>query len=360
MKKDIKFLGDLEKQLKNVSKRNKKKIISKYRNIIDSEKKEGKKISNIIKDLGTPKKVAEYEIEIIKNSTLFTKIKTIFNSIKKTIKEKKQEKKKKEIKETIRKEILPTKEEMLEEVTEIVTEKKVFESKKNRSIRITKKILGTVLLIIAVFIWFWLATIFIASLFAYLDGVKFYGLNILLFGTSLLGLWFVILIRNLTFEHKIYKKLNFISLIVILMITASGTALTINKISTIKTIKDVSEKYSMTRYYKAYQLPTEADKKLYVSFNSNYKTNYIVEYDSKLENEIKLEVKYYDCYYDFFIKQSTNYNLYVSLKTDSRDRLSVYIDDFKEGKVFDTDELERYTVKITMNKKDLERVVINN
>ena len=72
---------------------------------------------------------------------------------------------------------------------------------------------------------------------------------------------------------------------------------------------------------------------------------------------VKVEVKYYECYYDYFIKQTSN-SAYMSLKLDNRDRLSVYIDDLKEGLVFDNDELSRYSVKITINKDDINRLVI--
>ena len=77
-----------------------------------------------------------------------------------------------------------------------------------------------------------------------------------------------------------------------------------------------------------------------------------------MNGKIGVEVKYYECYYNFYNKKS-NHNVYISLKQDYRDKLSVYIENLKENKIYDSDELSRYTVKITGNKKDLERVVIN-
>lgn len=384
MKKDQKYLNDLEKRLGKISKKNKEKIIAKYRKIIDEKKSEGKKIVDILKEIGTTNKVAENELLELNSKKKFLNLKSINifkrkkeskdnneknnDKIAKKIFKKKDKKasenifkkifKKKTKKEKIIDSIEETKEEIIEEAASIIPEKKIFESKKSRIKRITYKSLGLIFLIILLFIWLWSTTVFIASLFALLDGVKFYGLNILLLGISLIGLWLVILFRNIIFKHEYNKKNNFISLLVIIVIIALGLAMTIYKISNIKTVKDVSEKYSMTKYYKIYDLPKEENKKYNLTFNSNYKTNYVIEYDNKLNNQVKVEVKYYDCYYDFYVKQSSNYNLYISLKSDSRDRLSVYINDFKDNKVYDSDELERYTVKITINEKDKDKLNI--
>ena len=133
----------------------------------------------------------------------------------------------------------------------------------------------------------------------------------------------------------------------------------IKQVSEIKTVKDVNIKYNMTNKFNTYEFSNDPDKKYAITFNSNYNTQYIIDYDDTLNNKFKLEVKYYECYYDYYIKETSN-NIYVSLKLDNRDRLSVYIDDIKEGLVFDNDELSRYFVKITVNPKDAERLVINN
>ena len=42
---------------------------------------------------------------------------------------------------------------------------------------------------------------------------------------------------------------------------------------------------------------------------------------------------------------------------DYRDKLSVYIENLRDNKVYDSDELSRYTVKIIGNKKDLEEKI---
>ena len=53
MKKDKKFLEELEKELKKVKSKKKKEIISKYENIIKEEKSKNRKITDILKSIGT-------------------------------------------------------------------------------------------------------------------------------------------------------------------------------------------------------------------------------------------------------------------------------------------------------------------
>ena len=113
----------------------------------------------------------------------------------------------------------------------------------------------------------------------------------------------------------------------------------------------------MTRVYDKLDLPKDESKKFYITFNANYKNDYVIEYDENLKDQIKLEVKYYENYYDYYIKKSNN-NVYISLKIDDRDRISSYISDFKEGKIYSTDELSRYTIKITINENDKDRLEI--
>ena len=59
------------------------------------------------------------------------------------------------------------------------------------------------------------------------------------------------------------------------------------------------------------------------------------------------------------MKKNVN-DIYVSLSLDYRDRLSVYLENLKENKIYDKNELSRYTVKITMNERDKDRVIIEN
>ncbi len=392
MKKDQKFLNELNDKLGDISKKNKEKVISKYKNIIDDEKKKGKKITDIIKSLGKIDDIVSKEIEENKSHNLTYKIKHIFAKKEKTKKESKIKKfedkvndfeerfnakftrknktkknidkikdKTKEISKEIKNASEELKQDFKNEISEfssITTTKKIFESKKERRHRIFIKILKVIIIAILLFIWLWASIAFMAGLFAILDGIKIYGINISLFAIMLLSLWTLLVVNKSLFKKKINKIFWFISLIVIIFVLAVGIALTAYKISKIKTIKDVSDKYNFTRKYEEYNLPQNESKKFYIYFNGNYNTQYEYEYSESMNGKIGIEVKYYECYYNFYTKKG-NHNVYISLKQDYRDKLSVYIENLKDNKVYDSDELSRYTVKIIGNEKDLERVVVN-
>lgn len=426
MKKDKKFLLELENELNSISKKQKDAIILKYRNIIDEELNKKRKIKEILKEIGTPKSVAEKEIEEIKKEnklriikekiiilfektkdiivkigkSISTTAKKIYKSITKDIQLKSKEEKqkikdnkdktkkvknkkkktKKEInfKEKIKKlfkkkkdknvikevkeEIEETFDNVIEEVnevTEIVTEKPIFLSKKERRKKLILRVLGLLLISIVIIIWLWIGILFVASLFALLDGVKLYGVNITLLGLDVLVLWIIIMLNKLIFKRKNNFKLNLIITLSSVFVIAVGISLTIYKLSKLEIVTDVSQKYNMTTKYDTYKMPSKAEDKMYIMFNSNYDTQYIVNYDNKLKGKFKVEVKYYENYYDYYIKKSSN-NIYISLSRDSRDRISSYIDDFKENKIYKEEELSRYTVKITISEEDYQRLVIKN
>ena len=371
MKKDRKFLIALELNLSKLTKKNRDKIVSKYYDIIEEEKSKKRKITSILKDLGKPEEVAKREIENLKkNNRIKDKINNVINTLKNHFKNKTKKVKKESLiskiknkikrKDTLKNNIEDVIEESKEEiinVSEIVTDKNIFEKRSTRIKRIVYKTLGMILTIILLFIWLWLVIIFMASIFALLDGVKIYGINIALLGIVLLVLTIVILINKSIFRKKISLKWSLIFIISFIVIIAFGITLSLKEISKIKTTHDVSDKYTMTRSFTTYKSPSN-NKPLYITFNSNYKTKYIIEYDESMKGKIGVEVKYYECYYDYFIKKGSD-NIYISLKLNKRDRLSVYIDDLKEGKIYDNDELERYTVKITGSKSDIEKVIID-
>lgn len=254
-------------------------------------------------------------------------------------------------------------EEVFEDITadavEEIAEKHIFESKEARRKRIILTTLGVTLTIILIFIWLWITVIAIACGFAYLDGVKFVGLIIAAFGVDFLWLWIVVMINRAVFHKKNSLRLNLIIVFVCVALIALGIVLFVRKLYSIKTVEDVSDKYSMTTKYDTYMLPSDSSRKLSVMFNSNYKTQYIVDYDENMLGKVKVEVKYYEAYYDYFIKKSSNI-VYVSLKVDDRDRLSTYISDIKDGVIYDSDEMARYIVKITMSEEDKNRIEIIN
>lgn len=404
MKKEKKFLNDLENKLSGISKKDRDKIIEKYRNIIHEEKSNNKRIIDILKELGSTDLVAEKEIQSLKSNG---KIKIFFNNVKEFItkdiqftkKEKKEKPKKEKIKkekikkekknkirkekvkrenifkvlkskfnfkkkdkDTLKENIIETKEEVKEElpnIVESITEKKIFESKGKRIRRIIFRTLGILLIICLLFIWLWVTVLLMSSMFAILDGIKYYGFNIALFGIDLLLLIIVILVNKLIIGKKISIKWTLISVILTLIIIACGISLFMKQISKIDIVKDVSDKYTMTRKYEKISLPSNLDKITRISFNSHYDTKYTIEYDNTLDNKITIETKYYESYYDYYMKKNVN-DIYVSLSLDYRDRLSVYLENLKENKIYDKNELSRYTVKITMNERDKDRVIIEN
>lgn len=404
MKKEKKFLNDLENKLSGISKKDRDKIIEKYRNIIHEEKSNNRRIVDILKELGSTDLVAEKEIQSLKSNG---KIKIFFNNVKEFItkdiqftkKEKKEKPKKEKIKkekikkekknkvrkekvkrenifkvlkskfnfkkkdkDTLKENIIETKEEVKEElpnIVESITEKKIFESKGKRIRRIIFRTLGILLIICLLFIWLWVTVLLMSSMFAILDGIKYYGFNIALFGIDLLLLIIVILVNKLIIGKKISIKWTLISVILTLIIIACGISLFMKQISKIDIVKDVSDKYTMTRKYEKISLPSNLDKVTRISFNSHYDTKYTIEYDNTLDNKITIETKYYESYYDYYMKKNVN-DIYVSLSLDYRDRLSVYLENLKENKIYDKNELSRYTVKITMNERDKDRVIIEN
>lgn len=404
MKKEKKFLNDLENKLSGISKKDRNKIIEKYRNIIHEEKSNNRRIVDILKELGSTDLVAEKEIQSLKSNG---KIKIFFNNVKEFItkdiqftkKEKKEKPKKEKIKkektkkekknkvrkekvkrenifkvlkskfnfkkkdkDTLKENIIETKEEVKEElpnIVESITEKKIFESKGKRIRRIIFRTLGTLLIICLLFIWLWVTVLLMSSMFAILDGIKYYGFNIALFGIDLLLLIIVILVNKLIIGKKISIKWTLISVILTLIIIACGISLFMKQISKIDIVKDVSDKYTMPRKYEKISLPSNLDKVTRISFNSHYDTKYTIEYDNTLDNKITIETKYYESYYDYYMKKNVN-DIYVSLSLDYRDRLSVYLENLKENKIYDKNELSRYTVKITMNERDKDRVIIEN
>lgn len=404
MKKEKKFLNDLENKLSGISKKDRNKIIEKYRNIIHEEKSNNRRIVDILKELGSTDLVAEKEIQSLKSNG---KIKIFFNNVKEFItkdiqftkKEKKEKPKKEKIKkekikkekknkirkekvkrenifkvlkskfnfkkkdkDTLKENIIETKEEVKEElpnIVESITEKKIFESKGKRIRRIILRTIGVLLIICLLFIWLWVTVLLMSSMFAILDGIKYYGFNIALFGIDLLLLIIVILVNKLIIGKKISIKWTLISVILTLIIIACGISLFMKQISKIDIVKDVSDKYTMTRKYEKISLPSNLDKITRISFNSHYDTKYTIEYDNTLDNKITIETKYYESYYDYYMKKNVN-DIYVSLSLDYRDRLSVYLENLKENKIYDKNELSRYTVKITMNERDKDRVIIEN
>ena len=73
MKKDKKFLIQLEEELSGISKKEKNIILLKYENLIKSELKNKKKITKIINELGNVHDLAQKEKDILKENKFYNK-----------------------------------------------------------------------------------------------------------------------------------------------------------------------------------------------------------------------------------------------------------------------------------------------
>ena len=197
-----------------------------------------------------------------------------------------------------------------------------------------------------------------ASLFAVLDGIKAYGISVFLFSLSLLLIASLSLLNKKRCNMEINSTFYFITFVVLLVLSSLSVGYTAYKYFDLDYISDVSEKYNFSYKTLEYRLPSK-NKDMNIYFNSWYKTSYITEFDNSLEGKIKIEVKYYEAFYDLVAKNEAG-NVYVSLVFDSRDLISIYLDNLKENKIYNEKELGRYLVKIYVNEKDAERLVIHN
>ena len=77
MKKDQRFLNQLEEKLKEIPKKKKDIIIDKYKNLIVEEKNKGRKITDIIKSFGNIDEIVVNETKNIKSNP----IKNIINKL---------------------------------------------------------------------------------------------------------------------------------------------------------------------------------------------------------------------------------------------------------------------------------------
>ena len=94
MKKEKKFLDELENRLEYVSKRNRDAIVLKYANIIKERKENNERIIDILKDIGKPEEVAQKEIEKYKSVySVEYKLNKFFSKLKRKKNNKKIDKK---------------------------------------------------------------------------------------------------------------------------------------------------------------------------------------------------------------------------------------------------------------------------
>lgn len=347
MAKKEKFLLSLKKQLEESKIKNSDKIIIKYENLIESKIKKGEKISKIITELGSLENIIEKEnnkkVFFVKASKVVTLFKNVFIKIFNKIKN-----------------IKPYIEKLeKEEIDEIENKKSKIKNLIwwRKTLYIIFKAFLYLFIIILLFLLLWLSTIFIASLFMLLDGVKFIGISFLILALILLICWIIIILNKVATYRKVSFRKFLYSFIVLLIFIGLNTGIVLVQYFKFEHIDKVTEKYSFTTFEKTFNLPKDTNKKYYIYFNSWYKNKYVIHYDETLVNQIKININYYECYYDFYHSVKGN-SLYISLSKDYRDLISMNIENLKENKIYSNKELSRNVVDIYINEVDYERLII--
>ncbi len=347
MAKKEKFLLSLKNYLEENKIKNRDKILTKYSNLMEDKIKEGKKISEVIGEIGSFSNIVKKEE--IKNK-LIEKTRKFAISCKSNCKI---------IADKIRN-IKPYIEKLeKEEIKEIENKKQRIKNLIwwKKTLYIIYRIFLYIVIILFSFILIWLSTIFVASLFMFLDGVKFIGISIFILSLIILLCWFVIILNKIATYRKISFRKYLYPFIALLILIGLSTGIILIQYFKFEHVNKVTEKYGVTTFVKKFNLPRDNSKKYYIHFNSWYKNKYIIHYDETLINQVKVEVDYYECFYDIYhtIKGST---LYISLKKDYRDLISFYIENLKENKIYDSKELSRNIVNIYINEIDYERLII--
>ncbi|NCC71263.1 hypothetical protein EOM09_06800 [bacterium] len=124
-------------------------------------------------------------------------------------------------------------------------------------------------------------------------------------------------------------------------------------------LSDIDSKFIMKLTEYNYDLPSNKTDKFKIYFNTNYKTEYTIKYNNKLENTVNVEITYYKDYYEINENHDKN-GAYISLSSDNRRKLSLFLNNVKENQILNYNELERYEVVIYVNKDDSERLIIEN
>lgn len=364
MSKKDKYLNDLNNTLDNY--KYKKDIVDKYDSLIEKKLSEGQKITEIIKELGSAKDIRNKEVttyrvtEKIKNikNKIKDKSKKVLTSTKKFLRDRSKKiefknklnkfKNKFKFKKNKKKPVKKNRDNILNKTKKVVLAKKV-KSKYSLLIFIVQVLLFILL--------FYVLVIFMASLFAILDGIKFYGLSIFLFGLSL----FIYLILSYLDRKKycidVNSRFYFISFVLTLIILALGVGYTTYNYFDVDYVSDLSEKYSFVTQTLEYRVSNEKD--LHIYFNSWYKNYYLIQIDDRLDDKVKVEIKYYEAFYDLHHKIE-NGNMYISLSCDSKDIVSLYLNNLKENKIYNEKELSRYLIRIYVSEKNAKKLIIHN
>lgn len=372
MTKRDKYIKELNDKLENYE--YKDEIIEKYTFIIDEKIKFGRKITNILNELGSTDQIIEKEMSSYAKKNRFKEllnngksaIEKTSDSIKDLSKEvgKKISKIKNKIKfkRTVKKIKSKVKQpkviKIKEKKTKKVKEKKIKPIKNDEK---TVKVKGAwvyfILQIILFIILFYSLTLFMASGFAILDKVKIYGICLFLFSFSGFLITILSFLDRKRYGLHINSTIYFISLVFFIITMSLGVGYTSYKYFDIQYVSNISEKYSLT--YKSFEYKIPKNNQLHIYFNSWYKNKYIIEIDDTLEDSVEIDIRYYEAFYDLNVKNEAG-NIYVSLGYDVRDLISMYIENLKDNKIYNEKEFSRYMIKIYVSEENAEKLVIHN
>ena len=212
------------------------------------------------------------------------------------------------------------------------------------------------------------------TVFYWIKGINLFGLTVLLLGISSLFIWFTILIYNLTFSKG---KVSIIPFFIGLAVSIFGAMFFIDMITSIEYINKPSDNFQTKTETQTFN----ADKNIYINFNLNgdltkkvdetlpdntFKITYTYYQDSdKIEiyNEPNYHFQSYACespnekhlckkpynYISFSYEYNSDYN-------SEKKRYNDFIDNLKDGKIYNYDKLNNVNVEISANSNTMKNI----
>lgn len=197
----------------------------------------------------------------------------------------------------------------------------------------------------------------IMSIFFYLDGFKVKSIPILSLGLFLFSIILYLTLRNKNKNKEKSIYYSFLIYILPLLLVCLGSVGVYREMGKYEYISNIDSIYTMKLDEFKYQIPE--DSKFKIAFNTNYNTQYNIKYNEKLKNSVVIEITYYKDYYT--INQSHDKNIaYISLESNLRRKVSLFLNNVKENRIINSNEFERYEVKIYVSKENEKRLVIEN
>lgn len=200
-----------------------------------------------------------------------------------------------------------------------------------------------------------LTMLFIMSCFFYLDGLRIKGIPIVCFGILIFAGILYTTLRNKILRKEKSIFYSFFTYIIPLVIVGGGLGSVYHDTKDYELVLDINSKYSMKTVEFEYELPDSEEFKVY--FNTNYSTVPTFKEDKKLKDKVRIEVTYYKDYYELN-NSYDSISAYISLGAGYRRKMSMFLENIHDNKIYSLNELERYEVIIYTNSKDSNRVIV--